>query len=291
MAIDVIYIDVLFLVNFTVNLTILVAEALLLKIPAKAYRLIAGAILGAIYSCLVFSLNLHMGMSVFSKTIILSAITALSFGGYKLPVIIKRCIALWILTVVFAMLILGLLYFTDIGLKFGGMVKNGIFYFDIPLYFIFPACALALIITMVFEKINTKSPTRCCVTITVYHRDKKVSLKALVDTGNTLTDPFSGKGVVVAEWKTLAPILDIDPAEISEITHENLPRGFRIIPFSSVGEQNGILPAFVPDKVRINGEFHTDITTAIYSGTLSQKGDYNALIGPIEINRKDVTYA
>ena len=73
--------------------------------------------------------------------------------------------------------------------------------------------------------------------------------------------------------------------------YQNLPLGFRLIPFSSIGEQNGLLPAFLPDEILVNGEKKCDLVVAVFKGSLSRAGDYNALISPEESKRKDVTHA
>ncbi len=57
----------------------------------------------------------------------------------------------------------------------------------------------------------------------------------------------------------------------------------RIIPFTSLGKENGILLGLKADNVTIQMEENTininDVIIGIYNGTLSKNGKYKALIG------------
>lgn len=286
-----IYIDVLFFINFILNITILNAEAVLLRIHTKPARLIAGAILGALYACLTFAMDFKALSFALSKIIFASLMTNVSFGTKRPAPLIKQTIALFVITVLMGMFVMSLLYFTDIGLYFGGMVRKGVFYFNIPLWFMFPSCIFATSIAVITQKSLEKSAIRNCVKVKITYRQKSIYLNALTDTGNHLRDPFSGKKVVIAEEKILKALFkESEFLSICNIDCKNLPFGFRLIPFSSVGEQNGLLPAFLPDEILVNGKKKSDLVVGIFKGTLSQTGDYNALISPGESERKDVTH-
>ena len=285
-----IYIDVLFFINFILNITILNAEAILLHIHPKPARLITGAILGALYSCLTFVADFKALGFAITKIIFATLMSNISFGTKRMRPLIKQTAFLFVITAFMGMFIMALLYFTDIGLCFGGMVRKGVFYFNIPLWFVFPSCILATATAVITQKALEKSATRNCVKLKITYRKKSIYLNALTDTGNHLRDPFSGKRVVIAEEKILKNLLEeTDFLKICSEECQNLPLGFRLIPFSSIGKQNGLLPAFLPDEILVNGEKKGDLVVAVFKGSLSRTGDYNALISPEESKRKDVT--
>lgn len=279
-AISTIYIDVLFLVNFIINLTILNTEAIFLRLPIKLRRIITGAAVGAIYSCAVFIIDASFIASAAVKIVFAFLTVGLAFGKCKVIASVKRTAAFFALTVAMGFGILGVLYLTPMGIKLGGFVKNGIFYFDISLGFIVISCITAYAVSRFAEKSMQKSVSVNCTKITLCHCGKTVTLKALVDTGNFLKDPFSGRDVLIAEADALAGLFDFDITSISDNGFENLPPGFRLIPFSSVGNSNGVLAAFVPDKAEAEKGKSLCLTTALFEGSLSGSGDYNALIGP-----------
>ena len=124
---------------------------------------------------------------------------------------------------------------------------------------------------------------------------KEIIVDAMVDTGNMLKEPLTGNPVVVIEKTSLYDLL---PKEILNNTESilggdfnNIPekikteyvQKLKIIPFSSLGKQNGMLVGIKPDKVIIineeNEETKENIVVAIYNKSLTKKGEYNALIG------------
>lgn len=132
--------------------------------------------------------------------------------------------------------------------------------------------------------------------------DKSVRLHALVDTGNSLTDPITGYPVMVVEADSIKTIL---PPEIySSVLSNNI--GFctvngeestispwlkrvHLIPFKSIGKENGMLTGFRPDAVRVGkeGSFKeiNDVIVGICGIKLSSDARYSALVGPAALSR------
>ena len=71
---------------------------------------------------------------------------------------------------------------------------------------------------------------------------RQLVLDGLADTGNNLTDTFSGTPVIVCSAAALAPLLDGTPPEQL--------KGYRLIPCATITAQ-GLLPLFRPDEVCI----------------------------------------
>ena len=282
-SINAIYIDVLFFVNLVINIFLIACCATVLKLSAKPLRMLTSAALGALYSCLSFVGDFGILSSVAMRICFALLITLTAFGLCSIGQLFKRCAVFFLLTVSFGIIALGVLYFSDIGLKLGGVIKNGVFYFNIPMWYIILCCMISYLVITLWEKLFKKRTSRSFAKVTLEHLGKKVELKALVDTGNMLRDPFSGKKVLIAEAKVISTLFDFDTDTILSGNCENLPEGFRLIPFSSLGAPNGLLAAFVPDVISVESVTKSDIITAVFSGNLSQSGDYNALIGPEDL--------
>ena len=77
-------------------------------------------------------------------------------------------------------------------------------------------------------------------------------------------------------------ILGGDLEKIPEdIKNEYISR-LKMIPFSSLGKQNGMLVGIKPEKVEIINEYSDvkdDVVIGIYNKSLTKRGEYNALIG------------
>lgn len=124
----------------------------------------------------------------------------------------------------------------------------------------------------------------------------QIKMTALVDTGNQLKDPLNHQPVIIVDMKTLKGML---PPEFTEIVlsleegnSEALDRltevtawqtRVRLIPFSSIGKNNGILMGFRADEVKIGvhalvGDLQP--TIAVHPHNLDPHGEYEALVPP-----------
>ena len=118
-------------------------------------------------------------------------------------------------------------------------------------------------------------------------------MRAMIDTGNLLKDPITNSPVIIIEKNKLSNILPKEILENSEkiingkyeFSDENLKYAskFRVLPFSSLGKQNGMLLGFKVDKIEaeINDEeiIREDAIVGIYDKKLSSRNQYEGLIG------------
>jgi hypothetical protein len=100
----------------------------------------------------------------------------------------------------------------------------------------------------------------------------QISVKALLDTGNRLVEPISGK-----------PVCIVDEEILAKLTLEN-PLFFRAIPFRSVGCEHGMVYGVQIPKIHIEEEGKTYIITdVVCAGTghkLSARNEYQMIIHP-----------
>lgn len=115
-------------------------------------------------------------------------------------------------------------------------------------------------------------------------------VNAIIDTGNFLKDPISKIPVVVIEKDVLIGVV---PEYILDnldkiINGENINLGeyiskIRLIPFTSLGKENGILLGVKADRIVIESEEQdiilNNVIIGIYNGILSKSKKYQALIG------------
>lgn len=127
---------------------------------------------------------------------------------------------------------------------------------------------------------------------------KCVYINAIIDTGNFLREPITKTSVIVVEKSAL---LNIVPDYILNnldkiINGEDIDLGeysskIRIIPFTSLGKENGILLGLKADSVLVEMEENnidiTNVIIGIYNGTLSKNSKYKALIGLDLLDEKE----
>ena len=91
-------------------------------------------------------------------------------------------------------------------------------------------------------------------TLTIRFSTRQTAVRVLHDTGNDLTEPVSGKPVVVLERKTAECLLDTKlpfgsaSAQLTALP-ENLAARCGLLPFHAVGTDGGLLLYFRPDSV------------------------------------------
>ena len=126
--------------------------------------------------------------------------------------------------------------------------------------------------------------------------NKSAKIKALLDTGNLLKDPITGYPVIVVEKASLRNIIPsnilnnsekIIGGDISELICDSefsktISR-FRVILFSSLGKQNGLLLGIKPDSVNIKLDEKTEklnnVIVGIYDKSFTKNGAYTAIFG------------
>ena len=126
--------------------------------------------------------------------------------------------------------------------------------------------------------------------VTGYINKTRFCTKAIVDTGNFLKEPITQVPVIVVEKNILIGCIpehilnNIDSIILGNyIDLEDYSSKIRIIPFTSLGKENGILLGLKGDRVEIvmdeNEFIISNAIIGIYNGILSKAGKFHALIG------------
>jgi stage II sporulation protein GA (sporulation sigma-E factor processing peptidase) len=289
-----IYVDVLFLENIIINYLVLALTARFVKRDVRALRKFLGALVGAIYVILLIAKpELKFYNSIMAKFLLSLFIIAITFN-FKKPInFVKAVAAFYGVSFIFA----------GSGLAFEYMLNEGDF-FDIGLVKIdskWTVLLMSLIVAVIIGKVLweivsfSASRSKLILSVKIIFGEKEVKIKALLDTGNSLIEPFNGLPVIVAEIDALKSVLPEDifnickngNGEMIEKIAETISQSywmcrFRLIPFTSIGNQSGMLLGFKPDKVLVSekeGEkIVNDSIIALYNKELSNGQGYKALL-------------
>lgn len=282
----VVYIDSLFLLNLVVNYLLLLASARLAGEVIRRLRLGLGAALGAFYAAAVFFPG--MGFLVHPLCKLGAAVLMLlcAFGGSRR--LLRLTLVFFGVSAAFGGGIFAIELLGGRGLS----LKNGIFYSAMDLRLILlSAAACYVAIAFVFRRTARHSgPRRELVPAVITLGGRRTALTALVDTGNTLTDPVTNRPVMVAEGEKLVSLFpegecpeegDLrDPVASLERLSQGAGKGrWRLLPYQAVGVDCGMLLALRTDGVRVGEEDYGGILVALAPGRLSDGGGYSALIG------------
>ena len=283
-----IYIDVVLFENLIMNYIILLATGIILKIKIKHLRLIIASLIGAIYSIFGYISNIKAYSNMILKIILSIIIIYVAYNPQDVKKMWKELLVFYLTSFAFGGAAFALIYIVkpqDI------LMKNGLFLGTYPLKTVILAAIVTFILIIVKSKISKKDMFK---DIKINIEGKEVQVKAMVDTGNMLKEPISGKPVIVVEHTLLYDIL---PKEIlnnlekilggdieslpDEIKNKYISK-LKFIPFSSLGKQNGMLIGIKPTYVEVMQEENTkkeDVIIGIYNKSFTKNGEYRALIG------------
>ncbi len=284
-----VYIDIIFLENLFMNCIILFATAVILKLPIKIVRILISGIIGSIYAVIIYTSKLQIYSNLFLKIALSAVMVYVAFNPSKIRGFLKNLMIFYLVSFTFGGVTFALLYFVKPqNISF----QNGVLIGVSPIKIIITGGIIGfVIITISFKNIKgrlTKKDMIC--NLEIIQKDKKVKVKAIIDTGNFLTDPITKMPVVVVEKEKL---IDIFPKSVLENTMdfvngdntemEEYLSKIRIIPFKSLGKENGLLLGIKVDGVIINYQgndnFIKEVIVGIYEKKLSSNNSYSALIG------------
>lgn len=289
-----IYIDVVLIENLIMNYIILLATGIILRQKIKHLRLILGSLVGAIYSVIAYISILEIYSSIILKIILSVIIVYISFYPQTVKQLWRHIVIFYLTSFLFGGTAFALMYIIkpqDI------LMKNGLFLGTYPLKTIILGTIIAFILIIVAFKIVkskiSKKDMICDIEIVI--NNKKIESKAMIDTGNLLKEPITNTPVVVVEHtllydcipkvilNSLDKILGGDFKDIPEEIQLEYISKLKIIPFSSLGKQNGMLLGIKADYLKViqeDKEVETrDIIIGIYNKSLTKKGEYRCLIG------------
>ena len=212
-------------------------------------------------------------------------IILIAYGFINTRSFVKSIVTFYFINFVFGGIIFCIWYFIS---PKGIFIKNGIVYFDISPTFLILSTVVIYFSIKIYQYFLGESDLHSSFCdLEILNKGRIVKLFAKVDTGNSLKEPFSNKPVIVAEYESLKDIL---PTEVKNYIQDNVEdwtaKGkktslLRVIPYSTVSGE-GLLPAFIPEKVTIRYKNKTYIKESFLA--ISKRnlflGDYKALVPP-----------
>ena len=289
-----IYLDIVFFENLCMNYIILFATGYILKIKMKHIRIIFSSILGSGYAVLIYIQDAIFYSNIVIKILLSIVMILTAFYPKKIKLFFKELVLFYLVSFVFGGCAFALLYFVK---PQNILMRNGVYVGKYPIQIALLGGIVGFVMVEVaFRLVKNKMTKKdMFADLYLYSNETEVKVKALVDSGNMLKDPISGLPVIVVEKEELYKIFskkildnteNIINGEFSNELYQNeadVISKFRMIPFTSLGKQNGLLLGIKTDKVKIcfaeTEEVVTGVIIGIYDKTLTKNGEYKALVG------------
>lgn len=257
-----IYIDVLIILNIYVNYFLLRITAKLTGSPLKPFRCIAASLYGSLFSLLILAPKLPIAINLIIKLAAAITVVTAAFGVHGKVRLIKNTAAFFGANFITA----GAIYAAYSWLKPSFMhFSNSYFYIDFSLLLLIVATAVLYFIVSLLRRMYDKTPIDG-FSVIIRLKDRILRIDGLADTGNSLTDFFSGKPVIICSQNDIG----------------NIPNDVRIrlIPLSTV-TGSSLMKLFSPDEILIinktNGE-RKPVNAVIGLGEAHGKAIFNPKI-------------
>ncbi|MCM1115544.1 MAG: sigma-E processing peptidase SpoIIGA [Clostridium sp.] len=260
----VIYVDVLFVLNFFISYLLLLLTKQLTKTTARTYRMLIAAFVGGVYALVILAPKLHFLVTVFGKLLVSAFMVLLAFGFSRLAVYLKALAFFYFSNILFLGIVLAFwLFFKPDGI----VINNDVVYFDIPAIVLLLSALTAYIISILVIRIYNRTISKKEIySLTIYKNGQAYHLFAFLDSGNKLKEPFSNYPVIIADSSKIA-----FEAE-------------RIIPYNTVGGE-GMLKAFKPDKIIVsNGKSSFESERVYVALSTVESKDFSAILNPELLN-------
>ncbi|MBQ8525010.1 MAG: sigma-E processing peptidase SpoIIGA [Clostridia bacterium] len=244
----VLYADVLFLIDFSMDVLALWSASRITHSPVRLPRIIASAIFGGIISVVITVVGAGRAVSVFTGAATAFIMSFIAFGKGKPYLVLKRYIVLWICGIILGGIMTALMSAGSLDIVSGEGNDSGEYILLIP----FGAMLLYGLISVI-----TRMPRAESVQLELWYRGKKVSVSAICDTGNLLEDPFSGESVIIVKREEAQALFTAEELDYlssySQYVPETISRRLRLIPSSSLGGES-LLKAVRLDRVYVGGK-------------------------------------
>lgn len=258
-----------------------------LKLNIKRYRLLFGAFAGGVYSLVIFMPEIPAILTFLMNMTASLFIVLIAFKPTKPRLLLKCFGTFFLVNFGFA----GLMLAIWLVLKPKGMIySNSVVYFDIDIkVLIISTVACYLILSLIFKFAKRNAPDNKIYSVTLFNKNRTVTVNALLDTGNNLRDCFTGKPVIVAEKSVISKLFEDDALlffEKGEIPEGEEKNKLRLVPVNTVSDK-GALRASVIDGITVN-----DKNITVKNVLLSQSktdflsGEYSVLLNNEIIDEK-----
>ena len=284
-----VYLDIVLLENILLNYIIILSTAILSKEKINFLKIILSSIVGGIFAIVSYITDVSVVSGIIIKIMISIIMMKIAFKGCKLNKFIKTLIFFYLVSFTFGGIAFMLLFFIN---PQNIIINENRFVGTYPLKVAVLAGGLGfIIITIVAQIIKNKLiKNNMICELEIFYKGKNKKIKTMLDTGNLLKEPITKEDVIIVEKESLKDIVSNDILEnINTILKGNLLDSknvysykIKIIPFSSLGNDNGLLIGFKPDYIKIYGEeeiIRNDVIIGIYNGRLSKNNMYTSLIG------------
>lgn len=229
----VIYLDLVFIINFILDFLLLLTVNIALKRYSKIRKLILGSLFGSI-SLLYLFIPLNQIFLVTFKILISIFMCLISFGYKNIKFTLYNIIYLYMVSIILG----GFLYYLKIEFSYSNK-GFGFYYEGLAINYIFLLFIAPIILYVFIKSIKALKEVKNYyykVKI-IFSNNYELTLSGFLDTGNKLIDPITNKPIILLNKKKVKGKIPI--------------RSPMYVPFNSLNH-HGLLECIKPKYLAIN---------------------------------------
>ncbi len=278
-----VYADVLVSINILITYIFLVCTRVVCKTATNKIFVAIGSFVGGFSSLIIFVDFKFQALTFLIKLLTAAVIVAVSFLPRSIKGFLRLYLGFFTVSIIFG----GVMYFLEISVNPEKIIYyNGTVYFDMSLTYLVGSVLVIygvfLLVQYVLDK-KVSVESRC--EIKIIFRKTEVSVPAIIDTGNNLTDGLTGRPVAVVELSAVAPLFYYNEIEFLKKgdyvnVPETLKKYIRVVPCGAITGDD-VLLGFIPEKVEVKTKTRCYVNDYCVIGVVNKQlsdGEYRALI-------------
>lgn len=259
-----VYVDSLFLVNWVMNFYLLLLVNHSTFRTATCKRLLLGAMVGAGFELVPLIGNMFLWLRLLIGIVVGTiAMITIAFPVKSIKAIFNILEKL----IIYSFLMGGVLLFLIRMLPFARKYITHIFG-------VMGAGALICALLLLRKERDERKKQECICRATLITKEGSMKVMALVDSGNSLIEPISGKPVCIIEQ------------EVFQSLWRNEDLLYRAIPYHSIGKNKGILQGYILQKLQLDlggvEKSFSDVYVAVSREEIS--GGVKMILNPMLLN-------
>lgn len=282
-CLTIVYVDTVFVLNSILDYLLLLSAAKLASAPFRRLRILLGALVGGCYAVILFLPGLQW-LSHPILRLLWAGLMILSAFGWR-----GNSFRLLLLFLAISCALAGMLVMVTMLMSVDVTYPQGVPVTELDWKALLLAGSLCYFVSSaLLKRLGTDRGGRL-IPVKLRWDCRQVSMTALTDSGNLLTDPAGSGPVLVAYWKAVAPLLPLEPVISEQDVTDPVSGMMRIgagwgrgrlhlLPYRGIGAKNGFLLALRMDSSVIDGQVVHRQLVALAPEPLSD-GSYQAVIG------------
>ncbi len=280
-----VYVDLLFMINFSMDFLCFFLCAKLLERKFSLPRVLAASAIGGVYSDIALFIRLGSFASL----------------AIDIAVCVLMCAVAFYKRGRFSSLLLSVLVYFAISMALGGTMTaifNLLNKADLPLsdegsdgISVWAFAILAIVsalITLIGGRFFKKRTAQKRAEVEITYNGKTKTLHGMADSGNLLREPISGRACIIADISTLSDIVPDDvlgaarKKDISAIHRfsDRDAKNVRIVPIKTAGGE-GVLLALRAESVRVDsGHGETEVDALVVLSDIKENADGSEALLP-----------